>query len=85
MPSSLNVLSCAFWGGDTSTFEILIDGQRLKIESLSGGKNGEFVKTEYEIPPDFVRGKKRVAVMIRAKENKPTAELYECAVLRKDR
>lgn len=85
IPSSLNVLSCTFGGGDTSTFEILIDGQRLKIESLADGKTGEFVKTEYEIPPDFVPGKKRVAVMIRAKENKPTAELYECAVLRKDR
>jgi DUF1680 family protein len=84
LPSSLNVLSCTFWGGDTSSFEILIDGQRLKSESLPGGKTGEFVKTEYDIPPDFISGKKRVAVMFRAKENKPTAELYECAVLRKN-
>jgi hypothetical protein len=83
-PSSPNVLQCSYWGGDSSRFDLLIDGKLLKSEALPGVKAEEFVKVEYDIPPDLVLGKKRIAVMFRAKENKPTAEVYELAVVEKE-
>lgn len=76
-------LSCTFWGGDKDcSFDILIDGLRMTADSLSGGKDSEFIEKRYDIPKELLAGKKRVAVMFRAKGNKPTAELYDCAVVR---
>jgi DUF1680 family protein len=83
-PSSPNVLQCSYWGGDSSKFDLLIDGKLLKSEVLQGVKVDGFLKLKYHIPPDLVFGKKRIAVMFRAKENKPTAEVYELAVVEKD-
>jgi len=85
VPSALNVLQCTFWGGDSSKFDVLIDGKLLKSEALQGAEGDVYMKIGYDIPPDLVGGKKRVAVMFRAKENKPTAELYELAVVRPER
>ena len=83
VPSSPNILSCTYWGGDSSKFDILIDGRLLKSEILGGGR-GEFLNVGYGIPPDLIRGKSRMAVMFRAKENKPTAEVYELRVVQKE-
>jgi hypothetical protein len=83
VPSSPNILSCTYWGGDSSRFDILIDGRLLKSEILGRGRD-EFLNVGYGIPPDLIRGKRRVAVMFRAKENKPTAEVYELGVVQKE-
>jgi len=72
-------------GGDSSKFDVLIDGKLLKSEALQAAEGDASVKVGYDIPPDLVSGKKRVAVMFRAKANKPTAELYELAVVRPER
>ena len=84
-PSSPNVLQCTFWGGDSCRFDVLIDGKLLRSEALQGATGDVYVKVGYDIPPDLFSGKKRVAVMFRAKENKPTAEVYELAVVRQER
>ena len=79
-----NTLRCTFWGGDKNcSFDILIDGLQMTSQTFIGGKDTEFVEMKYEIPPQLLSGKKRVAVMFRSKETKPTAELYDCAILRR--
>ena len=76
-------LTCTFWGGDQDcSFDILIDGLRMTSDSLTGGKETDFIEKKYDIPKELLAGRNRVAVMLRAKEHKPTAELYECAIVR---
>lgn len=84
-PSAPSVLQCTYWGGESSTFDVLIDGKLLKSETLQGGGEDVFLIVDYEIPPELVRGKKRIAIMFRAKDNKPTAEVYGLAVVHKQR
>jgi uncharacterized protein len=82
-PNQAEFLACTYWRGDNDcSFDILIDGVRMSGESLTGGKDAVFVEKKYEIPNELIAGKKRVAIMFRGKENKPTAELYECAVIK---
>jgi DUF1680 family protein len=81
--SDTNVLECVYSSNDTCKFDVLIDGKLLKTENVVGTKPGNFAKVGYEIPRDRTSGKKRVAVMFRGREGKPTAELYELAVVRK--
>jgi hypothetical protein len=81
--SDTNVLECVYSSNDTCKFDVLIDGKLLKTENVVGTKPGNFAKVGYEIPRDRISGKKRVAVMFRGREGKPTAELYELAVVRK--
>lgn len=84
-PSAPNVLECVYAGADSCRFEILIDGRVLKSESFSGSSSGSLVKVGYDVPRNLVRGKKRVAVMFRAKENKPTPEVYSVAMVTRKR
>ncbi len=38
----------------------------------------EFIEKKYDIPRELVKGKRRVAITFHARDNKPTAELYDC-------
>lgn len=78
-----NTLKCTYWGGDKEcSFDILIDGLRATSQILNGGKDTEFIDVKYPIPQELLRGKKRVAVMFRAKDRKPTGELYDCVIMK---
>jgi hypothetical protein len=82
-PDQVNTLACTFWAGDKDcNFDILIDGLRMTSQTLTGGKEDEFVEMKYQIPADLVQGKKRVAVIFRAKGGKTTGELYACAIVK---
>ena len=81
-PVGTNTLMCTYWGGDKDcSFDILIDGVRATSQKLSGGKDTEFINVNYQIAPELVKDKKRIAVMFRSKDRMPTAELYECAIV----
>ena len=75
-------LKCTYWGGDKdSAFDILLDGLPLANQSLTGGKDMEFIDVKYPIPERLIHGKKRVSVMFRAGRGKPTAELCGCEIV----
>ena len=79
--SKTDVLSCSYWSGDKeSAFDILVDGKKMAEEKIEASKNPGFIEKTYVIPRELLSGKKRVAVQFRAKDNKPTAELYDCAI-----
>ena len=82
-PTQGCTLKCTYWGGDTSAFDILIDGLLLSKESLTGGKDTEFVDVRYPIPGTLIHGKKRVSVMFRAGRGRSTAELYGCETVQR--
>lgn len=80
-PERPMTLSCTYSGDERDCiFDILIDGLLLATQTLDGQKPGEFLTISYPIPADLVKGKKRVAVMLRGKEGKTTAEVYDCSI-----
>ncbi len=44
-----------YWGGFTGskTFDILVNGQKIATENISGKKDGEFIDVEYALPEDI--------------------------------
>jgi hypothetical protein len=82
-PDQANKLACVFGGGEKeSAFDILVDGVKIATESIGTSKETEIVERKYDIPRELVGGKQRVAITFRARNNKPTAELYDCVVSR---
>lgn len=62
-------LMVRYWGNEscTRTFDILIDGQKLVTENISGKWNrNEFVNQVYSIPNSLVSGKGEVTVRFQA-------------------
>lgn len=53
-----------YWGGYTGskTFDILVDGQKIATENISGKKDGAFIDVQYNIPEDLIRGKDKVTI-----------------------
>jgi hypothetical protein len=82
LPDCPMTLICTYSGDEKDcTFDILIDGVQLTEQTLSGRQPGDFVAVTYGVPGELLKGKKRVAVMLRGKD-KPTPELFECAMVR---
>jgi uncharacterized protein len=79
-----NILQCRFWRGEgTNAFELLIDGVSVAKDSLSRGGETPFVDVTCPVPPELLRGKHRVSVMVKNRSGKSTPELYGCAILRR--
>jgi DUF1680 family protein len=57
-------LSVEYWGGFTGskTFDILIEGQRVATENISGKQEGAFLDAIYDIPRSHTSGKDRIRV-----------------------
>jgi uncharacterized protein len=81
-PNQQLSLECTYRGDDKDcAFDILIDGQPMASDSLSGDKGSSLIKSKYPIPPELTKGKKRIAVKFQAKDKKPTCELYGCEII----
>ncbi len=55
-----------YWGGYTGskTFDIVVDGQTIATQNISGIKDGAFLTRRYPVPDELSRGKKRLSVRI---------------------
>ena len=55
-----------YWGGFTGskTFDILINGEKIATENISGKKDGEFIDVEYYIPKEITSGQDKIKVKI---------------------
>jgi DUF1680 family protein len=81
-PSQPAKLKCTYSGDDREcSFDVLIDGLLLKSETLAPAGADAFQETMYTIPPEFVREKHRIAVKLRARDNRPTARLIGCEIV----
>ena len=64
LPDRPTELTCTYWGDDTGrTFDVVVGGQKVATESLTGEHPGEFFDRTYPLPPALTRGK--VAVTVR--------------------
>jgi DUF1680 family protein len=59
------VLQATFWGEERDKyFEILVDGQRIATQRLTGDHPGDFFDIDYPIPETLTRGKDVVVVRV---------------------
>ena len=61
-------LRCTYWGGDVPPrrFQILVGDREIAVENLDRKKPGEYVDTEYPIPPELTKAKESVTVRFQA-------------------
>lgn len=57
-------LVVSYWGGYTGekTFDILIDGQKIATENISGKKDGAFIDVKYNIPESLTLSANKIRV-----------------------
>lgn len=57
-------LLAEYWGGFTGskTFDILVDGQHVATENITGKAEGAFILVSYPIPLEYTQGKKQVEI-----------------------
>jgi hypothetical protein len=77
-----NTLLCSYLGDDRNrAFDFLIDGTLIATQELSGGTTGRFFDVEYPIPPELIKGKKRVTVRVQAHPGKTAGRVFGCRTL----
>jgi len=65
-PNESMALVLEYWGGFTGskTFDILIDGQKIATENISGKKDGHFLDVHYDIPAALTADKETITVKL---------------------
>lgn len=63
-PTNEMALVIHYWGGFTGskTFDILIDGEIVATENISGKKDGQFIDIQYDLPPELLASKDKITV-----------------------
>lgn len=83
LPERPGVLLCTYWGSDMGrTFDILIDGTKIATQVVNVNRPGDFFDVEYKIPPELIKGKKKVAVKFQAHPQSIAGGLFGCAILK---
>ena len=78
-------LMVKYWGAESGSrnFDILIDDNLLASENISGKWNkDEFVDVTYEIPSEFLKGKKSVRVCFRPHEGNRAGGVFMVRLLK---
>ena len=53
-----------YWGGFTGskTFDILVNGEKIATENISGKKDGSFIDIQYGIPDELTVSESKITV-----------------------
>ena len=53
-----------YWGGFTGskTFDILVNGQKIATENISGKKDGEFIDIQYDLPKELTTNESTIII-----------------------
>jgi DUF1680 family protein len=68
----------------TSTFDILVDGQRIAEQVIEGQSPNRFFDIEYVIPANLVSGKDKVTVRFESTPDNQIATVYGIRMIRAD-
>ena len=75
-------LRCAYWGSDAGrTFDILVDGQTVATQTLTGTRPGDYLYAAYPLPAALTRGKSTVTVRFQPRATGPAGGLFDLRVL----
>lgn len=71
-------LVVSYWGGYTGgkTFDILVDGQKIATENISGKKDGAFIDVKYNIPESLTLSANKVRVEFRGQVGSRTGPVF---------
>ncbi len=83
-PEAPMTLMCTYRGsgGLLHSFDILVDGERVAIETLEYHPS-EFLDREYDLPVSLTRGKTRVTVRFEAREGGVAGSLFDARMVRR--
>jgi uncharacterized protein len=83
LPDAAMSLLCTYFVDDTRprTFEIIVNDQVIASPKLSQ-QQGEFLDVEYPIPAVLTRGKEKITVKFRSRENNIAGPVYGCATVK---
>jgi DUF1680 family protein len=64
------------------TFEVLVDGHRLKEQTIEKSDPPRFFDVEYAIPPDVLQGKKKLTVRFQATQGNEIGSVFGVRMIR---
>jgi len=67
-----------------ATFDILVDGQRVGEQEVTGSGPERFFDVEYAIPVNMIQGKEKVTVRFQATEGNEIATVFGIRMIRAD-
>jgi hypothetical protein len=78
-------LAIHYWGGFTGskTFDILVDGEKVATENISGKKDGQFIDIQYDIPAELTAGKQRITVRFQPHEGHRAGPIFGARTIRR--
>jgi hypothetical protein len=78
-------LSLEYWGGFTGskTFDILIDGQKIATENISGKEDGAFIDIVYDIPLEITHNKEIITVKLQPHVGHRSGPFFYARTIRK--
>lgn len=69
---------CAYWGNDGGRrFDVLVDGEKVGEQELTGKPQGEYFHVEYPVPPKLTQGKARVTVRFQPKPGSTAGGIFD--------
>lgn len=85
LPDAPVSLLCTYWGSDVGrTFDVLVNGELLKTESLNNLNPGKLVDVEYSIPAKLTKGKDTLTVTFKANHDTMGGGVFGIATLQGD-
>lgn len=77
------LLRCVYWGSDSGReFDILVDGEKIATQRLSGENRGEYIVREYPIPRKLLVGKTTVRVRFEAHAGSTAGGVMDVRIVR---
>ena len=79
-------LAVTYFSGErrVRTFDILVDGKRLKEERLERSEPERFLDIGYDLPADLVKGRKKVTIRFEATKGNEIASVFGLRMIRAD-
>ena len=87
LPDQAQDLCVTYWGSDAGgrDFDILVDGEKLATEKLSGKKPGQFYEQLYPLTAAQTKGKTKLTVKFQAHPRNTAGGVFGCAILRPEK
>jgi DUF1680 family protein len=84
-PGSAMALVIHYWGGFTGskTFDILVDGEKVATENISGKKDGQFVDIQYNIPVELTANKHQITVRFQPHEGHRAGPIFGARTIKR--
>lgn len=74
-----------YWGGFTGskTFDILVDGQKIVTENISGKKDGAFIDIHYDLPDELTSNNSKITVKFDPHEGHRAGPFFYARTIKK--